>query len=168
MSKKITNDPNFKETKAVFVSTQSSPGPHGHPDKSGQVVAVLRECTPQEADLDETGMMYKIKFADGTETDAFADELTFYPPKEKLTPNTAKKLVDAMLTGFHNGAMRSGNRAIGYTKLTAKTVGFQDLARANCIFVKVHGVTEPNPLFGQIEDMAKANGFRVQTDYGVS
>lgn len=45
-------------------------------ERSGQIVTVLRPLTEKEADLFETGPMYRIQFLDGTENDAFADELT--------------------------------------------------------------------------------------------
>lgn len=48
-------------------------------DRSGERVEVLRPLTEDEADLDDVGPMFKIRFADGVETDAFADELTFEP-----------------------------------------------------------------------------------------
>lgn len=44
---------------------------------SEQVVSVIRPLTFEEADLDDVGPMYKIRFNDGKETDAFEDELTF-------------------------------------------------------------------------------------------
>ena len=44
--------------------------------RSGQVVTVLRSLTEEEADLSETGPMYRIQFLDGKEYDAFAYELT--------------------------------------------------------------------------------------------
>lgn len=43
--------------------------------RSGQTVDVIRLLTKEEADLNETGPMYRIRFLDGYETDAFADEL---------------------------------------------------------------------------------------------
>ena len=43
---------------------------------SGQTASVIRPLTEDEADICETGNMYKIRFADGYETDAFEDELT--------------------------------------------------------------------------------------------
>lgn len=36
---------------------------------------VQRELTKEEADIDDVGRMYHIKFMDGYETDAFEDEL---------------------------------------------------------------------------------------------
>ena len=46
-------------------------------NRSGEVVEVLRALTSDEADLNDVGPMYKIRFADGFETDAFEDELEF-------------------------------------------------------------------------------------------
>lgn len=43
---------------------------------NGQVANVIRPLTEDEADICEVGNMYKIRFADGYETDAFEDELT--------------------------------------------------------------------------------------------
>ena len=48
-----------------------------------------------------------------------------------------------------------------HNKLTARTIGFSDLARAACIFVKVHD-WEPNPIADCLDTVAKANGFRVE------
>lgn len=45
-------------------------------ERSGEQVEVLRELTLDEADLYDVGMMYKIRFADGYMTDAYADELS--------------------------------------------------------------------------------------------
>lgn len=44
-------------------------------DRSGQQVEVIRELTEEEADIFDVGKMFKIRFEDGFETDAFADEL---------------------------------------------------------------------------------------------
>lgn len=41
----------------------------------GQKVSVLRPLTAEEADLFDVGPMYKVRFEDGYETDAFGDEL---------------------------------------------------------------------------------------------
>lgn len=43
--------------------------------RSGQTVEILRPLTDGEADLFETGPMYVIRFSDGFETSAFADEI---------------------------------------------------------------------------------------------
>lgn len=43
-------------------------------DRMGQRFTILRELTDQEKDP-EVGRMYKIRFADGTEIDAWPEEL---------------------------------------------------------------------------------------------
>lgn len=45
--------------------------------RSGSEVVVIRELTEDECDIEDVGKMYHIRFADGFETDAFEDELTF-------------------------------------------------------------------------------------------
>ena len=45
--------------------------------RSGSVVEVVRQLTSAEADLDDVGIMYRIRFKDGQFTDAFEDELNF-------------------------------------------------------------------------------------------
>lgn len=60
-----------KPRRAVFTSTASKPGAPGYRDRSGQTVDVLRALTRDEADC----KMFKIRFADGVEADAFADEI---------------------------------------------------------------------------------------------
>lgn len=44
--------------------------------RSGQTVKVVRALTEKEADIEDVGKMFHVRFADGFETDAFADELT--------------------------------------------------------------------------------------------
>ena len=47
-------------------------------------------------------------------------------------------------------------------RLTARTIGFSDLARADCIFVEVHD-WQPGPLaFDELEFLAASHGFRVE------
>jgi len=71
-----------------------------------------------------------------------------------MTTNEAKKIImDHMV-----------KHGIHFDKLTAKTVGFSDLARGRMIFVKIHG-WRPCPALLGIKDLAKENGFRVETDY---
>ena len=43
--------------------------------RSGQVVEVLRPLTEKEADLPDVGPMFRVRFQDGFECDAFEDEL---------------------------------------------------------------------------------------------
>jgi hypothetical protein len=78
-----------------------------------------------------------------------------------LTPAGAKKIIKAELE----------KRNLPYTKLTAKTISFSDLARASCIFVKIHGwsslatssiaVGEPSA-WSQLKEVAIQNGFRIE------
>ena len=49
-----------------------------------------------------------------------------------------------------------------FTKLTARTVNFTDLARASCIFVKIHG-WQPNPVWVELKRIAVAHGFHIET-----
>lgn len=46
---------------------------------NGQDFEILRELTEDEADVDEVGRMFKIKFQDGFITDAFEDEVLWSP-----------------------------------------------------------------------------------------
>lgn len=50
---------------------------------------------------------------------------------------------------------------VSFTKLTAKTVSFADLARGGAVFVTVHGWT-PNSAADAVTAFARAQGFRVQ------
>ena len=43
--------------------------------RSGQEVKIIRILTEAECDIDEVGNMYRVRFNDGMETDAFEDEL---------------------------------------------------------------------------------------------
>lgn len=69
-----------------------------------------------------------------------------------MTPNAAKKLIAAELARL----------GISVNKLTARTINFSDLARATCVFVQLHGWT-PNPAWTELETIARANGFRIET-----
>ena len=68
-----------------------------------------------------------------------------------MTPYKAKQIIKSEL----------GELGLPYTKLTARTVGFSDLARTSCIFVKVHG-WKPGPAWGALETLAVEHGFRVE------
>ena len=54
--------------------------------------------------------------------------------------------------------------AIGYDKLTARSVSFQDLARADCIFVKVHAPRISGPGWILAQATAREHGFRLETE----
>ena len=71
-----------------------------------------------------------------------------------MEKNTAKTIVKNFL--IENG--------IEFSKLTAKEVGFSDLARSSKIFVKIHG-WKPNPKLDELDVIAKKNNFIVETDW---
>lgn len=58
----------------LFQSTSLINGAPGYPERTGQTVSVIRQLTEKECDP-EGGPMFKIKFPDGVETDAFECEL---------------------------------------------------------------------------------------------
>lgn len=68
-----------------------------------------------------------------------------------MTPSKAKQVIKAALD----------SKGLPYTKLTARTVGFSDLARDSSIFVKIHGWV-PNPYWDELRGMAKQNGFCIE------
>lgn len=63
-----------KETGIKFIY-DSHGGDTALNDRTGQSVVVLRALTEKEADIHDVGKMFCIRFEDGFETDAFADEL---------------------------------------------------------------------------------------------
>lgn len=67
-------------------------------------------------------------------------------------PSEAKKIVAQRLTELGLPAY----------KLTAKSIDFSDLARAKCVFVKIHGWA-PNPLWRELDHTARMYGFRIET-----
>ena len=69
----------------------------------------------------------------------------------KITPTQAKKIVSAWLE----------ENKLPYTKLTARTVSFVDLARDSRVFVKVHG-WQASPMWQGLENLAKDQGFCVE------
>lgn len=66
------------------------------------------------------------------------------------TTKDAKRIICEQLRdhGLHN-------------RLTARTIDFSDLARTDCIFVKIHD-WDPSRIADCLETIAKANGFRVE------
>ena len=71
---------------------------------------------------------------------------------QRVTPNEAKRIIKSELD----------RRNLPYTKLTARTIGFSDLARASCIFVRIHG-WHPAPAWDDIRAVAVTNGFRIES-----
>jgi hypothetical protein len=68
-----------------------------------------------------------------------------------MTPSEAKRIIKSELE----------KRGLPFTRLSAKTIGFSDLAGGECIFVHVHG-WQPNPIWGELETLAQQNGFRIE------
>ena len=54
-----------------------------------------------------------------------------------------------------------------YTKITGRTVDFEDLARDKKIFVKIWG-WKPNGIFAVIHKIAQESDFCVETDWGTA
>ena len=69
-----------------------------------------------------------------------------------MTATIAKRLLAAFLTE---------TLGVSFEKLTAKTVGFQDLARTDCVFVTVHGFRDW-AMWPEVKAFARNNGFRVR------
>lgn len=68
-----------------------------------------------------------------------------------LKPGTAKDIIKRELE----------SRKLPFTKVTAKTVSFADLARDARLFVKIHG-WQPNPAWNDLEAIARENGFSIE------
>lgn len=68
-----------------------------------------------------------------------------------MTTHKAKKIIKAELD----------KRKLPYSKLTARTISFTDLAREKCIFVKIHG-WEPSKEWNDLKTVAVENGFRIE------
>ena len=68
-----------------------------------------------------------------------------------MTPRQAKEIIRQRLAELNLPAFR----------LSAKTIDFSDLARARCIFVKLHGWA-PSPLYRELDLTARANDFRIE------
>ena len=70
----------------------------------------------------------------------------------EITARKARKLLIDFMT----------EEGLPFTKLTARTISFQDLARARRIFVKVYGWI-PSPDWAKVREFAVAHGFSVET-----
>lgn len=71
-------------------------------------------------------------------------------PAKPVTPASAKAAVRKMLQKYGYPSYR----------LSARTVSFQDLARANCVFVTIHG-WQPDPDAADLTQEAREAGFRL-------
>ena len=69
----------------------------------------------------------------------------------EITPAAAKKLLCGELDRLQ----------LPYTRLTARTIDFTDLARARRVFVCVHG-WKPSPAFDDLRLFARPHGFCVE------
>lgn len=70
---------------------------------------------------------------------------------KQLTANDAKKIIQKELD----------SRGLSYTKLTARTIGFTDLARDSKIFVKIHG-WKGDKSWDDIKKVAHDNHFCIE------
>ena len=52
-------------------------------------------------------------------------------------------------------------RGLPYTRITAKTVSFSDLARGSAVFVQVHG-WKPNPAWTELKEIARQHNVFVE------
>ena len=48
-------------------------------------------------------------------------------------------------------------QGISYEKLSARTVSFQDLARDSAVFVKIHGLSLPEPRLANVRETLHAD-----------
>lgn len=69
----------------------------------------------------------------------------------EITPRQAKEIIRQRLAELNLPTFH----------LSAKTIDFTDLARARCIFVKVHNWV-PNPMYRELDLTARVNGFRIE------
>jgi len=67
-----------------------------------------------------------------------------------LTPAKAKKIVKRFLD----------ENKLTYDKITAKTIGFSDLARCSRVFVTIHNM-QPNTSWKDLTEVSRDNGFYV-------
>lgn len=69
-------------TEATFRSQSATDGPPGYRERSGQRVTVLGRVEADadvDADDEDVAPIYRIRFGDGVETEAFGDELEPQP-----------------------------------------------------------------------------------------
>ncbi|GGI08504.1 hypothetical protein [Egicoccus halophilus] len=65
-------------TQATFRSSAAVDGPPGYRERSGQLVTIVEEVRgDQDPDAgdDDVATLYRVRFEDGVETEAFEDEL---------------------------------------------------------------------------------------------
>ncbi|MEX2505185.1 MAG: hypothetical protein WD378_10055 [Egicoccus sp.] len=65
-------------TQATFRPSAAVDGPPGYRERAGQTVSVLDEIPDEQdpdAGTDDVAKLFKVRFDDGVETEAFEDEL---------------------------------------------------------------------------------------------
>lgn len=70
--------------RATFRSQSNVDGAPGYRERSGESVTIVEEVREDDpdADAEDVATIYRIRFEDGVETEAFADELDPLPPSE--------------------------------------------------------------------------------------
>ena len=99
------------DTMMIFRSTSRDNGAPGYPERSGNPVQVLRPLDADEHNSAEVGDMFRVRFSDGVEADAFADELT----APAMAPERARFILSSKTIGgglrfaFHRFGDRDAN-----------------------------------------------------------
>lgn len=65
---------NFNSNDKIIFDTHGGDSTWNY--RSGETAVILYPLSEKECDIEDVGPMYRIRFSDGTETDAFEDELT--------------------------------------------------------------------------------------------
>ena len=72
-------------TEAIFRSTSNVDGPPGYRERSGQPVTIIGEVgsdVDPAVEEEDVATIYLVRFPDGVETEAFADELEPSPASQ--------------------------------------------------------------------------------------
>ncbi|MFA9431012.1 hypothetical protein [Egicoccus sp. AB-alg2] len=79
-------------TQATFRPSAAVDGPPGYRERSGQLVTIVEEVPAEhdpDAGDDDVATLYRVRFDDGVETEAFEDELDMTDDAEASTGSTA-------------------------------------------------------------------------------
>ena len=74
--------------------------------RTGQEVQIIRELTEKEADIEDVGRMFRVRFPDGYVTDVFADELVLPKAKHEVIVKTSEG--DMTVEEFLHWELRGG------------------------------------------------------------
>lgn len=74
--------------------------------RTGQEVQIIRELTEKEADIEDVGRMFRVRFPDGYVTDVFADELVLPKAKHEVIIKTSEG--DMTVEEFLHWELRGG------------------------------------------------------------